>query len=164
LIVEHNHETTGKRRALEPLNATLENSKVVSDYFQGSLNKKLKSSDPDEVALVMESSLLLDHSFTTTSTDLALEPSNENQADIDTSNKLGSVINPETSIEQDEGRYIKDETEATQISGSQGCSEWKLLEKELYRKGLEIFGRNRYRFIFELPLGTYSYYTCIESL
>lgn len=142
-VADHNNESTGKRRALEPLNAILENSNVAFDNFQESLNKKLKSSDPNGLPMDMEGSVRLDHSFTASSMDLELKESKENQAEIGTSNKLGSLINTDNSIEPDEGQCIQEKTEAMAISESRGCSEWKLLEKELYQKGLEIFGRNR---------------------
>lgn len=134
-VVEHNHESSGKRRALDSPNAMLENPDVVFINSHGSFCKKLKPSDPNAVAVSM---------------DLELEGSNEN--DINTSNKLGCLTNIEDLIELDEGRCIKDETEAKQTSESKGCSEWKLLEKELYLKGLEIFGRNRYRLTFGIFL------------
>lgn len=150
-VLEHNHESSGKRRALDPPYEMLENPDVVFNNSHGSLCKKLKSSDPNAVAMVMENSLMLDKSVASRSIDLELEGSNEN--DINTSNKLDCLTNMEDLIGPDEGGCIKDETEAKQTSESKGCSEWKLLEKELYQKGLEIFGRNRYRLMFGIFYG-----------
>lgn len=50
---------------------------------------------------------------------------------------------------------LSTETVSEPVEGTRGNSEWKLMEKELYMKGIEIFGRNRW--VLTLSKGAYGY-------
>lgn len=47
------------------------------------------------------------------------------------------------------------ETVSERVEGTSGSSEWKLMEKDLYMKGIEIFGRNRW--VLTLAKDAYGY-------
>nr|GME14197.1 histone-lysine N-methyltransferase EZA1 isoform X1 [Ipomoea batatas] len=135
-----------KRKALEPTYIIPENEKLVSDELQDSCNKKLKLSVPSVVSLPAE--CVSDINEPKVITD-----------DVDESNKHSSESSCLLSISGDNTeaneRIEEAATDGTPNrnpsssfrrilgKGLLGISDWKPLEKELYLKGVEIFGRNR---------------------
>ena len=66
LKIEHNHETPGKRKVLEPLNTVVE---LASDNLLGSSSKKLKSAAQGTVSMAVDESVLLDQNLSVISKD-----------------------------------------------------------------------------------------------
>lgn len=140
---EHGHETPGKRKVLEPLNTMVE---PVSDSLLGSSSKKMKSAAQGAVSMASEDAVLLDWSLTAISKDQEFGGADENQTIInDANNNFGCPTNSSgDNVKQDESKEVKEMHTLKQTSNSKESSEWKPLEKELFLKGIEIFGRNRY--------------------
>ncbi|KAL3507364.1 hypothetical protein ACH5RR_032746 [Cinchona calisaya] len=132
---EHDHDSAGKHKVVKPLNAMAE---LVSDNLLGSGSKKLKSVVQSAVGTAVEDRIILGHSPTALCKDLEFVGTDENQTINDANNKFGSG----DKIKQDARKNVKKMPILKEISDSKESSEWKPLEKDLFLKGIEIFGRN----------------------
>ncbi|KAG9157208.1 hypothetical protein Leryth_004876 [Lithospermum erythrorhizon] len=152
----------GKRRASEQIVATHLSTTPVPDGADTSSSKKMKLPAPD--AVITEVNLSLDHSPTDMiiSKEFPESKESEVQATIEdstlifcknTSNEFsGFNTSPEKSdtTTQDHGDHGGSTHKVpglNKASSSEGNSlltdcEWKPLEKDLFLKGIEIFGRN----------------------
>ncbi|KAF8401328.1 hypothetical protein HHK36_012262 [Tetracentron sinense] len=177
------HENAGKRKALKHGNTALGNSTLDSDDFQGSAGKKHKqitASDVDPVASVGLSVLDLDliSSAKIARPDPGEHDKNELQMTTGhvfiesvehTSKKYvcTGIISCDDKKDHSKDHEAKDGIEVPEMKQPSkgqvgkaltGC-EWKPIEKELYMKGIEIFGRNSCLIARNLLSGLK---TCIE--
>nr|XP_027118503.1 histone-lysine N-methyltransferase EZA1-like isoform X1 [Coffea arabica] len=140
LKIEHNHETPGKRKVLEPLNTVVE---LASDNLLGSSSKKLKSAAQGTVSMAVDESVLLDQNLSVISKDQEFSGADENQTINDASKNFGCLTNNSgDKVGQDERSEVHEMCILEQTSNLKNISDWKPLEKELFFKGIEIFGRN----------------------
>ncbi|PIN08395.1 Transcriptional repressor EZH1 [Handroanthus impetiginosus] len=128
----HHLESEGRHIMPEPTNSLAEASKLVSDELVGSASKKLKLANPkppdnskSPVGLVAESS-----------------GSHEYELERDAARDKGKDITEIPSCS----------SSGNSIKVSHGRTDWKPFEKDLYAKGLEIFGRNRYGNELDIPV------------
>ncbi|CAK9145221.1 unnamed protein product [Ilex paraguariensis] len=161
------YENTGKRKFSKDKNTVQEAPMLGSDDLEGFSSKKQKKlSAPNVVTVTTEGSPSLDQSSCAKSKDLEFEAPRENEPCISTEVATGGSSS-EPHLEEgschtsDLGNKIeysmRGETKVTaevptleqsfnlmvgQDKMALGSCEWKPLEKELYMKGVEIFGRN----------------------
>ncbi|XP_059311800.1 histone-lysine N-methyltransferase EZA1 isoform X2 [Lycium ferocissimum] len=119
-----------KHAVSESMNATLKKSDLILDYQQDSSCKRRKLSLPTAVAMAAE------------------DGSEINELSIITHDYVSHSQAPDQSGFNHGGDSVRSEGEDTKketvkhTSYSKNLPEWKPLEKELYSKGIEIFGRN----------------------
>lgn len=147
-------ENLSKRKVTNQSDTALCDVTLLPDDLQSSCKKQKKISDTDVVTAISDYNK-----------DLNVATCDENKCIIasasltdsleHTSNKLiisGSTCYGEHENVGDEPKDVTTEAEFRQSSNSmevhveemQSLSEWKPLEKQLYMKGVEMFGRNRY--------------------
>ncbi|XP_047981188.1 histone-lysine N-methyltransferase EZA1-like isoform X2 [Salvia hispanica] len=147
---EHHLECQGKPAVLESSKSSEKASKVVSDTLPSSSSSKLKLANPDPVG------------YSTTLVDQVPEAVISRENELETSisgSRLGfdrpSVGYSDHSQSENVEGIEKAACDITELSlkqtcksignsakASRGWSNWNPLEKDLYLKGLEIFGRN----------------------
>lgn len=138
-----------KRKALEPTYVMPENQKLVSDELQDSCNKKLKLSVPSVVGMPAECvSDINDPKVITDDVDEPHKHSSESSCllSISGDNTEANERNEEAATDDTPNRNPHSSFRRILGKGLLGISDWKPLEKELYLKGVEIFGRNRQGF------------------
>ncbi|KAI3449392.1 hypothetical protein Pfo_006057 [Paulownia fortunei] len=150
----HHLECKGRRIILEPTNSLAKASKLVSDDLLSSSSKKLKLANPNT----------LDHSTTLVgqvpelggSHEYELEKSASGSVHVFQKHNLDASDCPHgvtgskvRDAAQDKGKNITElplkqacNFIGKSVKASCGWSDWKPFEKDLYLKGLEIFGRN----------------------
>uniref|UniRef100_A0A5B7BG87 [histone H3]-lysine(27) N-trimethyltransferase n=1 Tax=Davidia involucrata TaxID=16924 RepID=A0A5B7BG87_DAVIN len=158
-------ESTGKRKVPNRTITVPEDSTLVSDDVQGSSTKKQKNlSALDAVTVANEGDLALDCSSNAKSRELESGASDKNEFCMTTNeHEIGDTSRNETKGIS----HIAEVPVVKQSSNSMGGQvkevlrrcEWKSLEKELYLKGIEIFGRNSCLIARNLLSGMK---TCIE--
>ncbi|KAG6432706.1 hypothetical protein SASPL_104291 [Salvia splendens] len=147
---EHHLECQGKPAVLESSKSLEKASKVVSDTLPSSSSSKLKLANPDPVG------------YSTTLVDQVPEAVISNEYELETSisgSRLGfdrHIVGYSDCSQSENVEGIEKATsDITKLSlkqtcksvgnstkASRGWSNWNPLEKDLYLKGLEIFGRN----------------------
>ncbi|XP_022757869.1 histone-lysine N-methyltransferase EZA1-like isoform X2 [Durio zibethinus] len=154
-IAIDNHESSGKRKASQERNRPFEDSVLCPDISQDSAIKKQKTVLVLDVATKSSEAIpIQDHasSESTKSRNHHVGTLNENEAQITAKNnqnesgeqglvifaRSGSASSDKTEDNISDG--AKDVTEVPELKWS--SSEWKPIERELYLKGVEIFGRN----------------------
>ncbi|KAA8549082.1 hypothetical protein F0562_000766 [Nyssa sinensis] len=158
-------ESTGKRKVPKHTITVPEDSTLISDDVQGSSSKKQKKlSDLNAVTVANEGDLALDCSSNAKSKELEFGVSDKNEFCMTTSeHEIG-----DTSRDEMEGisniaevPVVKHSSNSIgeKVKESLRRCEWKPLEKELYLKGIEIFGRNSCLIARNLLSGLK---TCIE--
>lgn len=165
-MIEHHLESQGKAAGLESSNSLDKASTVASDKLPSSSNRKLKLANPDPVG----------HSATLVDQVPEADVSRENELERSTSSSVhalnigyGDCPQSETGDEVEKAASEITELSVKQTSESignsikapHGWSNWNPLEKDLYLKGLEIFGRNRYVKLYFLFHGQEYHLGCI---
>lgn len=128
------HGNTGKRKVSQQTTTTSEEPKHVSDDQQeSSLKKQKRLTIPDTVSVTIED------------TQVSNDNVNNRAINVD-QDELQMASNDEatSSAVPFSSSLSVSENVRTKVKGPPENAEWKPLEKELYMKGLEIFGRNRY--------------------
>ena len=125
------HGNTGKRKV------TSEEPKHVSDDQQeSSLKKQKRLTIPDTVSVTIDD------------TQVSNDNVNNRAINVDQDElRMGSNDEATSSVVPFSSSLSVSESvtkHRTKVKGPPENTEWKPLEKELYMKGLEIFGRNRY--------------------
>lgn len=155
------HENIGKRKVLKPGNMTLGNSAPGSDDFQGSAVKKQKKiSSSDGVSVSSEGPP--DSDLVSGTNIMHPDSSHDNELQKNTEHVLNESIQhtcPDSVACDENNEAIENEvndfidtpvmkqssnSRKGQVDGALSSCEWKPIEKELYLKGIEIFGKNRY--------------------
>ncbi|KAM7495796.1 hypothetical protein LguiA_020210 [Lonicera macranthoides] len=174
------YESTGKRKVSNQTNADLGDSTLVSDDVQGSSSKKQKKSSADEsIPLATEDQYDLSSSKSGglnvgAPNNRDLHMTANNAIIISTQHASDQFSSPLIVSEDKNEENITGETHginkvpilkqtsssmAGQVKRVLSSCEWKPLEKELYSKGIEIFGRNSCLIARNLLSGLK---TCIE--
>lgn len=164
MMTTHN-ESTGKRKVVKYTDKVAHDRTIVPDDFQGS-SKKQKSLDA--LHLVSGTSvpvLVQDHITDSERRNPDADLLNKNELEMTNNESAGhtsrelvcfgsSSCDESMDNVKDEPKdvtaVLKQPSKSTggQVKGlCSSSSEWKAVEKELYMKGLEIFGRNRYAFL-----------------
>lgn len=162
------HESLGKRKVSKCTNTVLGESTLVSDDIQGSSSKKHKKlSALDSVTAASEGKTFSDNISNDKSRYLEMDVPDKNEIQMNTNCALNESAEHMQNISEteedtgDEVDAIKEKPELKQsskssgVEGISGSSDWKPFEKELYLKGVEMYGRNRYRnlsFMLTCPL------------
>ncbi|KAL0418913.1 UNVERIFIED_CONTAM: Histone-lysine N-methyltransferase EZA1 [Sesamum radiatum] len=123
----HNLESKGKHRIYESTGSLAKTSKVASDDLLSSSNKRLKLGVQDS----------LDHSTTTVDQFPEMGPPDEHELQMSTSTPVHAFYKHNVDALREACNTI-----GNSIKAPHRRSEWKTFEKDLYLKGLEIFGRN----------------------
>lgn len=147
------NQSMGKRKVMKHTDIALHNSTLLSDDFQGSSKKQKKLSALDVEIVSSEVTPALDRTLSdnsesqTTPKYSPKEPSEHREF-------VSSVSSSHDRSEENIRDEPKDTREVPELKHSSNpivrraeelCgSEWKPIEKELYLKGIEMFGRNRY--------------------
>ncbi|KAL2535235.1 Histone-lysine N-methyltransferase EZA1 [Forsythia ovata] len=144
----HHQECQGEWRTSQPTNTLAKTSKLVSDDLQSYSSKKLKLAAPNSMDLVpdpvdqdveMVESNEDDRRMTTTDAVHVLHKHNpdEHRPTLPISgNKVKDYA-------RDKGKDIAElPLKESSAKGSHRHGEWRPLEKDLYLKGIEIFGKN----------------------
>lgn len=145
-MIEHHLESKGKSRILESTNSLAKASNLVPDDLSSS-SEKLKSARSDP----------MDHSTTLVGHVSELTGSHEHKLERFPSGsshvfqKHNLTCNNYKSADQDKEKDLTElplkqaySSIGNSVKASHRWSNWKPFEKDLYMKGLEIFGRNRY--------------------
>lgn len=145
------NESMGKRKVTNHTDTVLEDLANVSSDVQGSSKKQKRIEAFNVETGTTEDILVQDHEFSDKSRhpDVGLHGKNELQIINKSSENLSSPESEDSVKTESEGvvevlelKQSFDSKEG-QLSGISSNSDWKQMEKELYIKGLEIFGRNR---------------------
>ncbi|CAL5425895.1 unnamed protein product [Camellia sinensis] len=162
------HNEMGKRKIPKPTNTVPENLTLVSDDIQGSSKKQKRLSAQNAVPVACDGILTAGSSSSGEGRDIEFGAPDKNVL-VPTKDEVGILTDPASDkfsrplgvsghgIEdsaQYEGKGISHSAEVCvlkessnsmkgQVKGVLRNSEWKPLEKDLYLKGIEIFGRNR---------------------
>ncbi|XP_011082416.1 histone-lysine N-methyltransferase EZA1 isoform X1 [Sesamum indicum] len=123
----HNLESKGKHTIYESTSLLAKASKVAPDDFLSSSNKRLKLGVQDP----------LDHSTTTVDQFPEVGPPDEHELQMSTSTPVHAFYKHNVDALREACNTI-----GNSIKAPHRRSEWKTFEKDLYLKGLEIFGRN----------------------
>lgn len=165
-IMRMHNENKGKRKVVKHADKVENDETKVPDDFPGSSKKQKRLDALDLVTENSEPILVQDHisSSKTRKSDVDLPNENElqlteksllNESTGRTSKELvcygGAFCDEYTDNNRNEPQNVTEVSELRQPSNSTrgqvkgvcSSSEWKPVEKELYMKGLEIFGRNR---------------------
>lgn len=143
------HESIGKRKVMKHSDAPPQDLEKISDEAQGSSKKLKRLAALDVETGVSEHVKVKDLNFNVNSIHEDVSSHSENELQIITKNSgRASADEPVNNVAK-EPEGIMEVLELKQSFDSKGQvelssnSEWKQMEKELYMKGLEIFGRNR---------------------
>ncbi|KAI3773206.1 hypothetical protein L6452_04410 [Arctium lappa] len=163
----HNVAEPGKRKISKQTTTMLEEPKhVTDDQQESSLKKQKRLSIPDTVSMTMEDAQVSNEKI------MEVDVTTPNQEELQMK-RNDEAISPgvpnssrcvSTDVIEDSSTGVNLLKQASnpvgkQIGSSPINSEWKPLEKELYMKGLEIFGRNSCLITRNLLS---SFKTCIE--
>ncbi|KAI4349742.1 hypothetical protein L6164_010302 [Bauhinia variegata] len=163
-------ESLGKRKVTNHSNTATCDSTLVPGDSQSSCKRQKKISDTDVVTVISDADMDL-NSGNSDKNNCTVTIASLNDSVECNSNRLifsGSTFHGEHDRSVHVGpQDITDETVLKQssnpmegqVEGKQSLSDWKPLEKELYSKGLEMFGRNSCLIARNLLSGLK---TCIE--
>lgn len=129
-----------KHRVPESINTTLEKSDLALDDQQDSSCKRRKLSLPTAISVAAEGG-----SESNGMSIITNDYASHSQAPDQSGYNHGTSLHKTGDNVRNEAADTKNET-VKHASYSKNLPEWKPLEKELYSKGIEIFGRNRYGF------------------
>ncbi|XP_022898110.1 histone-lysine N-methyltransferase EZA1-like isoform X3 [Olea europaea var. sylvestris] len=144
----HHQEFLGEWRTSQPTNTLTQISKLVSDDLLSSSSKKLKLAAPNSLDLYPNP----------VGQDVEMVESNEDESQMVTTNAV-HVLHKQNPDERppplpisgnkakdyasDKGKDIAESPlKESSAKGSHRHGEWRPLEKDLYLKGIEIFGKN----------------------
>lgn len=154
-MIEHHLEIKGRSTIPESTNSLAKASNLVPDDLISS-SEKLKSASSDPVD---HSTTLVGHvSESSGSHEYKLERALSGSSHVFQKHSLNDFGFPKGVTGNKDGSAVQDKGEdITELPLKQACnsignsvkashrwSNWKPFEKDLYMKGLEIFGRNRY--------------------
>ncbi|XP_024968148.1 histone-lysine N-methyltransferase EZA1-like isoform X1 [Cynara cardunculus var. scolymus] len=145
----HNSAEPGKRKVSKQTTTMLEEPKhVTDDQQESSLKKQKRLSIPDTVSMTIEDAQVSNDKVmvvdvtTPNQDELQMIPTDE-AISFGVPNSTSRCVSADVIEDSSTGVHLlKQASNQKQIGGSPINSEWKPLEKELYMKGLEIFGRN----------------------
>lgn len=154
-MIEDHLESQQKVVLLESPNSPDKASKVTSDDLPSSSSKKGELADPDPI--VQGSTMMDQVPEGEESREYKPERSTSSSVHVLSMHDLSHMNCPQSgtgdNIKKSALDKEKDFTElplkqtckpiGSSVTASHGWSNWKPFEKDLYRKGLEIFGRNR---------------------
>lgn len=157
-VPEIDDQSMGKHEVMN-LADTAQNASLVSDDFQGPNKKQKKLSDLDVVSATSEATAALDHPSSDNSENQTTRKHCPKEPGEYTLDEFVSSVSASFDRSEDNVRdEIKDTREVPELKHSSnsigrsteelGRAEWKPIEKELYLKGVEMFGRNRYGAFF----------------
>ncbi|XP_024019355.1 histone-lysine N-methyltransferase EZA1 isoform X2 [Morus notabilis] len=142
------HESIGKRKVMKHSDAPPQDLEKISNEAQGSSKKLKRLAALDVETGVSEHVKVKDLNFNVNTIHEDVSSHSENELQIITKNSgRASADEPVDNVAK-EPEGIMEVLELKQSFDSKGQvelssnSEWKQMEKELYMKGLEIFGRN----------------------
>lgn len=149
------NQSMGKRKVMKHTDIVLHNSTLLSDDFQGSSKKQKKQSALDVEIISSEVTPALDRTSSDNSESQTTPKYSPNEPSEHTSREIVSSVSASCDRSEENIRdEPKDTREVPELKHSSNpivrraeelCgSEWKPIEKELYLKGIEMFGRNRY--------------------
>lgn len=154
-VMTGNHQDSkGGCTVLEPTILSTEESNLVSDDLPSSSSKRLKLTNPNPVNRnTMPVGKVPEfggsHEYEPERSSGAVQVFHNNNSDVPDC-PLGATNNKVQDVVREEGKDITelpqrraDNAMGKPIAASHGRSNWKPFEKDLYLKGLEIFGRNR---------------------
>ena len=152
------HESLGKRKVSKCTNTVLGDSTLDSDDIQGTSSKKQKKlSALDVVTATSEGKSISDDISNDKNKYLEIGVPDKNELQTNTNcalNESAGHMQNINEIEDDTGDEVdaikempelKHSNKPSGVEGTSSSCEWKPFEKELYLKGIEIYGRNRYR-------------------
>lgn len=143
------HENLAKRKAMKHTETEPHDLAMVSDDFNASCKKQKRLAALDvEIGSNDEIHIQECNSSAKGShLDVGLNKENELQIPTNTGStsydELGDIVRNEQEDNMEILELKQFSKSIGQIERASSSSEWKLMEKELYLKGLEIFGRNR---------------------
>lgn len=155
-LIEHHLESEGRRIILESTDSLAKASKLVSDDLLSSSSKKLKLANLDPLG---HGTTLVGHTPESDgSREYELERSASGSMHVFHKHDLDDFDCPQAVTGNKVGNPVQNkEKDLTELPLKQACnsignsvkashewSDWKPFEKDLYLKGLEIFGRNRF--------------------
>lgn len=148
-------ESLGKQKVTDQSDIALCDLPSPPDDSQSSYKRQKKISDTDEVTEISDYNR--DKNIGVSDENMCIIASASLNDSVEHApNKLisGGTFHDEheNSVHDNEAKDVMDEAEIKQssnsmeehVQGMQSLSEWKPLEKELYLKGVEMFGKNRY--------------------
>lgn len=149
------NESLGKRKYLPDMNTGGNESVHGSDDLQDSASKKQKTILVLDVASMSNEAIgSVDCPSSTSSPQLGIGAPNDNDAQIISKNNQKESAESTPDNFTLSGNTICDEANDNVRDGNkdivevpdlkQSSTDWKPIERELYLKGVEIFGRNRY--------------------
>ncbi|KAI3800897.1 hypothetical protein L1987_28996 [Smallanthus sonchifolius] len=146
---------TAKRKESEQITSLLEEPKLVIDEQESSLKKQKTLSIPDTISMTMVDAQVSDDNLNDKKMDLQMvtnddATSSSQCVSVDVIKHRGTGVNLL--------KHVSTPVGAKNDSHPVNCK-WKQLEKELYAKGLEIFGKNSCLIARNLLSGLK---TCIE--
>ncbi|XP_015891733.2 histone-lysine N-methyltransferase EZA1 isoform X3 [Ziziphus jujuba] len=143
------HENLAKRKAMKQTDTEPHDLVMVSDDFNASCKKQKRLAALDAESGSTNEIQVQDCNFSAKSSHLDVGLHKKIELQIPTNNSGSASYDESGDIVRDEQEDDMEVLELKQFSESTGqiervssSSEWKLMEKELYMKGLEIFGRN----------------------
>lgn len=166
-MIEHHIEIQGNAVVLKSSNSLDKASKLTSDDLPSSSGKKLKLVNPDP----MHHGATLVNQVPEADKSSEYELERFNSGSVHVKHDLDHIDCPQSVTGDKVERAAQDEQKdltklplkktcnsiGNSIKASCKWSNWKPLEKDLYRKGLEIFGRDRY-----VNLNSISAEPCLE--
>ena len=149
------NQSMGKRKVMKHTDIVLHNSTLLSDDFQGSSKKQKKLSALDVEIISSEVTPALDRTSSGNSESQTTPKYSLKEPSEHTSREIVCSVSASCDRSEENIRdEPKDTSEVPELKHSSNpivrraeelCgSEWKPIEKELYSKGIEMFGRNRY--------------------
>lgn len=114
---------------------------VTDDQQESSLKKQKRLSIPDTVSMTIEDTQVSNDNSNDKTIKVNVTIPDQDELQMATNDEATSSGVPVTSSPCVSANMTKNRTK---FKGPEINSEWKPLEKELYMKGIEIFGRNRY--------------------
>lgn len=153
-MIEHHIESQGNAVVLKSSNSLDKASKSTSEDLPSSSGKKLKLVNPDP----MDHGATLVEQVPEADKSCEYELGRSTSGSVHVKHDLGHIDCPQSVTGDNVERAAQDKQKdltklrlkktcnsiGNSIKTSHKWSNWKPLEKDLYRKGLEIFGRDRY--------------------
>ncbi|XP_041022193.1 histone-lysine N-methyltransferase EZA1-like isoform X1 [Juglans microcarpa x Juglans regia] len=147
------NQRMGKHNFMKNADMALHDSTLVSDDFQGSSKKQKMFSAPEVVTITSEAPPAQNHTSSDNGESQTTLKCSAKEPDEHTLNEFVSSFSASSDRSEDDARdEIKDTRKVPELNQSSnsvgksaeglGSSEWKPIEKELYLKGIEMFGRN----------------------
>ncbi|KAK1316157.1 Histone-lysine N-methyltransferase EZ3 [Acorus calamus] len=149
-LVDMSSENTGKRKVLDHEIVPLGNFSLTPSNIQGSSGKKQKKLSSDVISMVSEGLLDVnlnsvnhagDDQFHKKHIDMSAETSNFHSTTRTDPIDIGLGAN-DMEVDVSDVNEVRSLKKSSSFNDGHISHEWNLLEKELYLKGIEIFGKN----------------------